>query len=42
VVLDDGAIFERGTHDELMTADGVYAELFRLQAAGYQENVGAQ
>ena len=42
VVLDDGAIFERGTHDELMAADGVYAELFRLQAAGYQENVGAR
>jgi ATP-binding cassette subfamily B protein len=42
VVLDDGAIAERGTHDELITAGGLYAELFRLQAAGYQENVGAR
>jgi ATP-binding cassette, subfamily B, bacterial len=40
VVLDDGVIAERGTHEELMLADGLYAELFRLQAAGYQDNVG--
>ncbi|TYC16813.1 ABC transporter ATP-binding protein [Actinomadura syzygii] len=36
VVLQDGRIAERGAHDELLAADGPYARLFRLQAAGYQ------
>ncbi len=34
-VLDDGAVVEAGSHDELMTVDGLYAELFTLQAAAY-------
>jgi ATP-binding cassette subfamily B protein len=42
VVIDDGVIAEQGTHDELITADGLYAELFRLQASGYQEEVVAR
>ncbi|WP_308121008.1 ABC transporter ATP-binding protein [Paractinoplanes bogorensis] len=35
-VLHDGALVEHGDHAGLMAADGRYAGLFRLQAAGYQ------
>jgi len=31
LVLDDGRIVERGTHDELVAAGGLYAELYRTQ-----------
>ncbi|WP_267640112.1 ABC transporter ATP-binding protein [Haloarchaeobius amylolyticus] len=32
LVLEDGAVVERGTHDELLTVDGLYATLWRVQA----------
>ncbi len=35
-VLREGAIAEQGSHDELLLLDGLYAELFRLQAEGYR------
>lgn len=35
-VLEDGRITDHGTHDELITRDGLYARLYRKQAAGYQ------
>ena len=34
--LADGRIQEAGTHADLMTHDGEYAHLYRLQAAQYQ------
>ena len=30
-VLHDGVIFERGTHDELLALNGLYARLYRMQ-----------
>jgi len=35
-VLVEGRIAERGSHEELMRRGGRYADLFSLQAAGYQ------
>lgn len=36
IVLADGKILEAGTHEELMNNKSLYAELFTLQAEGYQ------
>lgn len=36
LVLKDGEVLEIGTHQELLNNAGLYAELFQLQAQGYQ------
>ena len=36
LVLKDGAVLELGTHEQLMANHGLYADLFQLQAEGYQ------
>lgn len=40
-VLHDGQLVESGRHDDLMAAGGRYAELFTLQAAGYDATAPA-
>src|SRR5579875_2832623 len=37
-VMREGEIVEQGSHRELMAAGGLYAELFRLQAAAYLDD----
>lgn len=36
VVVNEGQLLEQGSHEELMAKRGLYAELFSLQARGYQ------
>ena len=36
VVLQNGTVLEEGTHDQLLARNGLYAELFELQAEGYR------
>src|SRR5581483_7165458 len=36
VVLRDGKIVDEGSHDELVSREGLYLELFALQAEGYK------
>jgi ATP-binding cassette subfamily B protein len=36
VVMDGAQVAEYGSHDELMARNGRYAELYRIQATGYQ------
>jgi ABC-type multidrug transport system fused ATPase/permease subunit len=32
LLLEDGRVIERGTHEDLLRAEGVYAEMVRRQA----------
>jgi len=36
IVIENGKVIERGTHEQLMALNGHYANLFSLQAAGYR------
>ena len=36
IVLKEGTVVEEGTHDALLAQNGLYAELFSLQAEGYR------
>ncbi len=39
-VFGDGTVQEQGTHQELMEKNGIYAEMFSLQASSYKESEG--
>lgn len=41
LLLEAGKVAESGTHDQLMQQNGKYANLFRIQAHYYQEDVSA-
>ncbi|MDF2707092.1 MAG: putative ATP-binding component of an transport protein [Nonomuraea muscovyensis] len=38
-VLDHGTVAEQGTHAELMAREGLYADLYELQASAYRQRV---
>ncbi|MEQ7128207.1 ABC transporter ATP-binding protein [Actinopolymorpha sp. B11F2] len=38
VVLDQGRVVEQGSHEDLVGQDGLYAELYHLQAKAYQQS----
>ena len=36
LVLDDGGVAERGTHDELVARNGIYADMYRRRHMAYE------
>lgn len=40
-VFNEGTVAEEGTHDELMDANGIYSEMFTLQASSYKQSEGS-
>ena len=36
IVIGEGKILEEGSHDELMKNEGIYKEMFNLQASSYK------
>ena len=40
-VFGDGTVAEEGTHDELMSKNGIYSEMFSLQASSYTQAEGS-
>jgi ATP-binding cassette subfamily B protein/ATP-binding cassette subfamily C protein len=41
-VMEHGRLVQHGTHDELIATEGLYRELFRLQASGYLAEAQAE
>ncbi|MBE1489587.1 ABC transporter ATP-binding protein [Plantactinospora soyae] len=41
-VLRDGRVSEYGSHDELLAADGRYAQMFRVQSAPFTDSAGGR
>lgn len=40
-VFSGGTVAEEGTHDELMKENGIYSEMFTLQASSYKQSEGS-
>lgn len=40
-VFDGGTVAEHGTHDELMQMNGIYSDMFTLQASNYRSEEGS-
>jgi ABC-type multidrug transport system fused ATPase/permease subunit len=42
LLMEDGRVTERGTHEDLMTAQGTYFGMVRRQMESHSENVEAE